>query len=78
MASKKSKITYKDKSVKELRDLAEKKIKERDEAKMEMVVGKSKNLKAYKNLKAEVARILTNLREKSILESLNKIKEDKN
>ena len=78
MASKKSKITYKDKSVKELRDLAEKKIKERDEAKMEMVVGKSKNLKAYKNLKAEVARILTNLREKSILESLDKIKEDKN
>lgn len=77
MTKSKDKLSIKEKSLKDLKDLVVKKIKERDVAKIETLTGKNKNLKLYKNLKIEVARILTLISEKSILETLNKIKENK-
>lgn len=53
--------------------------------KMQILAGKEKNLKLYRNLRAEIAKILTLVREKEILEKVQpevkseegKVKKDK-
>jgi ribosomal protein L29 len=59
-----------EKSAIELIKLAMKKKTEAAKKRMEILAGKEKNLKAYKNLRSEVAKILTLVREKEILEKL--------
>ena len=66
---------FKDIKSKELKDL--KKVlseKKKDAAKkrMEIFSGKDKNLKLSKNLRKDIAQILTLIREKEIMEKLNK------
>ena len=56
-------IDLKSKTAQELRKLA-------SEKKMEILGGKEKNLKAYRNYRREIAEILTLVREKEILEKL--------
>lgn len=58
------------KSIKELAKLAYEKRTEATKKKMEIMSGKEKNLKVYRNLMTEVAKILTLVREKEIIESL--------
>ena len=58
------------KSIKELTKLAYEKRTEATKKKMEIMSGKEKNLKVYRNLMTEVAKILTLVREKEIIESL--------
>jgi ribosomal protein L29 len=58
------------KSIKELEKLAYEKRTEATKKKMEIMSGKEKNLKVYGNLMTEVAKILTLVREKEIIESL--------
>jgi ribosomal protein L29 len=60
----------KEKTGAELIKLAGKKKTEATKKKMEILAGKEKNLKAYKNLRQEIAKILTLVREKEILEKL--------
>jgi len=45
--------------------------------KMQILAGKEKNLKVYRNLRVEIAKILTLIREKEILEEMQS-KEVKN
>jgi ribosomal protein L29 len=69
------------KSVKELRKLASDKRGEAEKVKMKIFAGKEKNLKLKRNLTREVAKILTLIREKEIIESLEvkkpEVKEEK-
>jgi len=51
--------------------VADKKL-EAEKAKMKIFAGKEKNLKVKKNLSQEIAKILTLVREKEIIESLEK------
>jgi ribosomal protein L29 len=60
----------KEKTIKELVKLASAKKAEATKKKMEILGGKEKNLKLHRNLRAEVAKILTLIREKEILEKL--------
>lgn len=60
------------KTIKELRKIVVVKKLETEKAKMKMLGGKEKNLKLKKNLSSEVAKILTLIREKEIIESLEK------
>jgi ribosomal protein L29 len=60
----------KGKTVKELIKLAGDKKNESIKEKMKILGGKEKNLKVHRNLRAEVAKILTLAREKEILEKL--------
>lgn len=49
--------------------LGEKKLEAR-KVKMNLLAGKEKNLKVYRNIRREVAQIMTVIREKEIIESL--------
>jgi ribosomal protein L29 len=71
--------SLKTKSLIELKKLAEEKKIESEAVKAKVIAGQEKNLKARKNLRIEVARILTLIREKSIIESLEvkEVKEEK-
>lgn len=60
----------KGKTVQELVKLAGDKKNESIKEKMKILGGKEKNLKVHRNLRAEVAKILTLAREKEILEKL--------
>ena len=60
----------KGKTIKELTKLAGDKKNESIKEKMKILGGKEKNLKVHRNLRAEVAKILTLAREKEILEKL--------
>ena len=60
----------KEKTVKEQTKMASAKRAEATKKKMEILGGKEKNLKLHRNLRAEVAKILTLIREKEILEKL--------
>jgi ribosomal protein L29 len=60
----------KGKTVKELVKLAGDKKNESIKEKMKILGGKEKNLKVHRNLRSEVAKILTLAREKEILEKL--------
>ncbi len=58
------------KNIQELEKIALEKKLEAEKAKMKMLGGKEKNLKVRKNLAKEIAKILTLVREKEIIESL--------
>lgn len=62
----------KKKDLKSLIKLASDKKIEAGKARMDIVTGKSKNLKGYSNLRRETAKILTLIREMEIVEKLNK------
>jgi ribosomal protein L29 len=63
-------IDLKGKTVAELIKMASAKKMESVKKKMQILAGKEKNLKMHRNLRAEVAKILTLVREKQILEEL--------
>jgi ribosomal protein L29 len=63
------------KDAKDLKKLAGSKIREARKAKMSLGAGKEKNLKLALNLRREVAKILTLVREKEIIASLEKGKD---
>lgn len=63
------------KSVKDLAKLVSEKKLEIEKTKMKILGGKEKNLKVGRNLSREVAKILTLIREKEIIESLEKVSE---
>ena len=63
-------IDLKGKTIKELIKMASDKKTESVKKKMQILGGKEKNLKGYKNLRAEIAKILTLIREKEILEKV--------
>jgi ribosomal protein L29 len=69
---KKDTQSQKAKSIKELKGQTSNLRQKLIETEMAVVIGKEKNLKKAKNLKREIARTLTLIREKEILE--NKIK----
>lgn len=58
------------KDLKALEKLAFDKKVEASKAKMSIISGKEKNLLAFKNLRRDLAQILTIIREKEIIESL--------
>lgn len=58
------------KTTKELNKIVAEKKLEKEKTKMKAVAGKEKNLKLAKNLSKEIAKILTLIREKEIIESL--------
>ena len=58
------------KNIQGLEKIALEKKLEAEKAKMKMLGGKEKNLKVRKNLAKEIAKILTLVREKEIIESL--------
>ena len=60
----------KGKTIEDLVKLAGDKKNESVKEKMKILGGKEKNLKVHRNLRAEVAKILTLAREKQILEKL--------
>jgi ribosomal protein L29 len=45
--------------------------------KMQILAGKEKNIKVYRNYRSEIAKILTLVREKEILEKVQPVKEVK-
>lgn len=63
-------IELKSKSIKELTVLVSGKKAEAAKKKMESLAGKEKNLKSFKNLRSEIVKILTLIREKEILEKI--------
>ena len=63
-------IDLKGKTVRELTKLASVKKTEAIKKKMQILGGKEKNLKVYRNLRSEIAKILTLVREKEILEKM--------
>lgn len=65
------------KSVKDLEKIVFAKKKEAEKAKMQILGGKEKNLKLKRNLSSEIAKILTLIREKEIIESLQPKEEKK-
>jgi ribosomal protein L29 len=68
----------KGKTVKELIKLASSKRSEAVKKKMQVLGGKEKNIKTYRNLRADIAKILTLIREKEILEKVQpKVEENK-
>ena len=67
----------KGKTIEELIKMASQKRTEAVKKKMESLSGKEKNLKVYRNLRAEIAKILTLTREKEILEKLRSKEEPK-
>jgi ribosomal protein L29 len=62
---------FKDKSIDELSKLVGKKRVEFDKAKVELKSGNNKNNKKPKNLKKEIAQILTIIKEKEIMDHLS-------
>ncbi len=63
-------IDLKGKTIAELTKMASAKKLESVKKKMQILGGKEKNIKMHRNLRAEVAKILTLVREKQILEEL--------
>ena len=67
----------KEKTIKELTKMVSVKKAEATKKKMEILSGKEKNLKLHRNLRSEVAKILTLIREKEILEKFSPKEETK-
>ena len=67
---KKELISLRTKTAKELAKIVYEKQTEGTKKKMEIMGGKEKNLKAHKNLSREIAKILTLIREKEIIEKI--------
>jgi len=78
---KKDYIDLKGKTIKELTKMASDKKMEAIKKKMEILGGREKNLKLHRQIRAEVAKILTLIREKEIVDQLKveseKLKVDK-
>ena len=70
-------IDLKGKTIAELTKMASLKKTESVKKKMRILGGKEKNLKMHRNLRAEVAKILTLIREKEILEKMKPVEEVK-
>lgn len=62
------------KSLEELKKLVSEKKIEAENAKLKVMAGQEKDLKVRKNLRIEIARILTLIRQKSIVESMEEKK----
>ena len=60
----------KGKTIKELLKMASDKKTEAVKSKMKILGGKEKNLKLYRQIRAEIAKILTLIREKEIVDQL--------
>ena len=60
----------KGKTIAELTKMASSKKTDAIKKKMQIMAGKEKNLKVYRNLRADIAKILTLIREKEILEKV--------
>ncbi len=60
----------KNKTVKDLTKLVVEKNQAAKKTRMDIAAGKEKNLKAYKNLRRDIAQILTLVKEKQIMEKL--------
>lgn len=69
---KKEYVDLKSKTKKELEKLVTGKKAEALKKKAEEAAGKDKNIKGYRNLRLEIARILTLIKEKEILEKVEK------
>lgn len=67
----------KSKTAKDLKKIVFTKKLEAEKSRMNTLAGKEKNLKVGKNLRREIAKILTLIREKEIVESLQPKVEDK-
>ena len=63
-------IDLKGKTITELTKMISVKKTEAIKKKMQILAGKEKNLKLYRNLRTEIAKILTLVREKEILEKV--------
>lgn len=74
---KKDYIDLKGKELKDLKKMVSEKRLAAQKAKMEILGGKEKNLKLLTNFRRDIAKILTLIREKEILESLTPKKEVK-
>jgi len=70
-------IDLKGKTIAELTKMVSLKKTESVKKKMRILGGKEKNLKMHRNLRAEVAKILTLIREKEILEKMKPVEEVK-
>lgn len=70
-------IELKGKTIKDLIKTVEDKKLESRKLKMSVAAGKEKNLKAGKNIKRDIAQILTVIREKEIIEKLQPEKKEK-
>ncbi len=68
--------SLKTKSIEELIKMVSEKRVESETAKLKAISGQEKNLKARKNLRIEIARILTLVREKRIAQEVNPKKEE--
>lgn len=66
----------KNKKIEDLNKMVVSKKLEAEKAAMKIMAGKEKNIKLERNLRAEIAKILTLVREKEIIESLE-VKEAK-
>lgn len=62
----------KTKQIKDLLKMVSAKTLEADKKQMEVSGGKEKNLRSVKNLRKDIARILTLIKEKQIIETLEK------
>ena len=70
---KKDLLIYREKDLKEvLKSLSEKRM-EAKKAQVEMFGGKEKNLKKVRNLRKEIAQILTILKERELIEESSKV-----
>jgi ribosomal protein L29 len=63
-------IDLRNKTIADLVKMVSEKKFEAKKAKMSILAGKEKNLKAYRNLRRDIAQILTLIKEKEILEKL--------
>lgn len=72
-------LSLREKDIPELKKILVAKKNEAEKAGMKILAGKEKNLKMRKNFRAEIAKILTLIREKEIIEKLEakKAKETK-
>jgi ribosomal protein L29 len=70
-------IDLKGKTIAELTKMASTKKTESVKKKMQILAGKEKNIKMHRNLRSEVAKILTLVREKEILEKMKPVEEVK-
>lgn len=62
----------KNKTIEDLTKFVREKREDSLKKKMEGVSGKDKNLKSYRNLRREIAQVLTLIKEKQIIEKLKK------
>lgn len=66
----KDKTVLRGKSLEELRKLVAEKKVEAENIKVKVLSGQEKNLKAFSSLRIEIARLLTLIREKEIVEKI--------